>query len=853
MRQSRHTPDEDGGPSDLIDLGRLLSALLGRVRMILGVGLLACIAAIAFVLLVTPQFAGQSQVLLESRDSVYTRTLGQGDAQPGLFDEQAVQSQVQIVTSREVAREAIRRLGLVGHPDFDPLAGPLDPVSRIRAMLGLASGAFDGREEDRIFDAYYTALTVYPVPRSRVVAIEFRASDPELAARAANTIAEIYLEQLEAAKGELARAASNWLGANIEDLRERVSRAERAVEDFRARSRLFVGGDNATITAQQLSDLNTRLTEARSAQADAEARAGLIADMIRGGRAFEIPDVANNELIRRLIEQRIDLRSQIALEQRTLLPGHPRILELRAQLADLDGQITSSAERTVRVLENDARMAGSRVEALEVALDAQMRVVAQANDSEVQLRALDREARAEREQLEAYLARYREALARGTENASLPDARIVSRAVAPSAPVYPRKGPTVVLVTLGAMFMAAGFVIVGELAFGGPPGAGRGRRRASDDETALADDDAEPVAPTLRRDGRDGALREAAQDPWPGPSTPAIAAPPVFREAAFDIGAVGARLRGTLDPSPSQEPRFSETSQEGLSASRTVFAREPDVEIESDIEPVAQAAEPPESMLDQAAVAGVVLDRPREEHTASAFDDPEPYSGDPALDDAPDEHPREADASLEDGLSAAFVATASGADEEAYDFDALLGRLATTSRPGRKHRILITGLGDPAKLRDFARSFAQAASGAGRAALVDLQPDSRARASKGLTDLVAGEASFFEVIRRSRGSDLHRIGFGSHDGDVLTRDEDALDIALSALAHTYEWLALSQPDASDRAALALFARRVDTVVLASDRDPSDPQLVDLYGDLVEAGEAQVLVAAVGAVANAVAA
>lgn len=850
MRRSVDAPDE-GAQGDLIDLGRLLSALVGRVRTIIGVGLAACVAAIAFVFLVTPQFAGQSQVLLESRDSVYTRTLGQGEAQPGVFDEQAVQSQVQIVTSREVAREAIRRLGLVGHPDFDPLAGPMDPIARVRAMLGLASGAFDGREEDRIFDAYYKALTVFPVPRSRVVAVEFRSSDPELAARAANTIAEIYLEQLEAAKSELARAASNWLGANIEELRERVAGAERAVEDFRTRSRLFVGGGNATISAQQLGDLNGRLTEARSAQADAEARARLIADMIRDGRAFEIPDVANNELIRRLIEQRIDLRSQIALEQRTLLPAHPRILELRAQLADLDAQIVSSAERTVRILENDARIAGSRVEALEAALEAQMRVAAQANESEVQLRALEREARAEREQLEAYLVRYREALARGTENASLPDARIVSRAVAPNNPVYPRKGPTIVLATLGAMFMAAGFVVVGELAFGGPPGGGR--RRRVDEPEATAEEAAPEPRP--RRDAREDVLREVAQD-RPAPLPPAFEEEPAperprpardLRDVALDLGAVGARLRGTLTDAPREvDPVpavLGEEAGEARTAALPAFA--------------ARAREAAELLDSHALFASATARDLDEEQRIEGFSAADILSreapaqevrpDDAGADETPDARPaRPASAPRE-----ALVAAA--AEGEGYVFDGLIARLAGLSGEARRRRVLVTGLGDPASLRAFARAFAEATGDGSRAALVEAQPDPAARASRGFSDLVAGEASFFEVIRRSRGSGLHRIGYGTRAGADLAADEEALDLALSALAHTYEWLTLALPDPSDRTALGLLARRVDAIVLASDRDLSDPHLVDLYGDLVEAGEAEVLVAAVGAVADAAAA
>ena len=47
---------------------------------------------------------------------------------------------------------------------------------------------------------------------------------------------------------------------------------------------------------------------------------------------------------------------------------------------DLDAQVRGAAERTVRTLENDAKIAGSRVETLQSAIDAQKSVVSQAND-----------------------------------------------------------------------------------------------------------------------------------------------------------------------------------------------------------------------------------------------------------------------------------------------------------------------------------------------------------------------------------------------------------------------------------------------------------------------------------------
>ena len=81
-------------------------------------------------------------------------------------------------------------------------------------------------------------------------------------------------------------------------------------------------------------------------------------------RRWNSSDVANSELIRRLSEQRVTLRAQLAEQSSTLLPQHPRIKEMRAQIADLDQQIRAEGERLVRSLENEAKVAGARLETL---------------------------------------------------------------------------------------------------------------------------------------------------------------------------------------------------------------------------------------------------------------------------------------------------------------------------------------------------------------------------------------------------------------------------------------------------------------------------------------------------------
>ncbi len=449
----------------MIDLNALWRGVMASKLWIIGPTLVALIVSFVAVNMVTPRYTGETRILLESRDGFFTRPAGDRDSGDRM-DVDAVFSQVQVVMSRDVAREAIRRLKLVGNSEFDSGAGLFGSIQQLMVRIGLSRNPADRTPEDRVLERYYENLLVFPVARSRVIAIEFQSRDAELAARAANTIAAVYLESLEAAKKDNARGASSWLGGAIAPLRQRVQEAEKRVEEFRASAGLLVGTNNTTITQQQLADLSVQLSNARSIQADSQAKAKLLRDAIRTGRTFEVPDIANNDLIRRLIEQRVNLRAQIALESRTLLPEHPRIKELTAQITDLESQIRAAAERAVRTLENEARIAGSRVETLAQTIDAQKRQVAEANESEVQLRALEREARAQREQLEQFLSRQREALARDADNATPADARVVSRAITPLTPSFPKKVPTVAVITLATFFAALAAIISRELLSG---------------------------------------------------------------------------------------------------------------------------------------------------------------------------------------------------------------------------------------------------------------------------------------------------------------------------------------------------------------------------------------------------
>src|SRR3954469_8095259 len=455
----RPAPVESGD----IDLHALGAALLLKRSLIIVPTVLVAVLSMAAVNMVTSRYKSEARILVDGRENIFLRPNGERNEERTALDAEAVTSQVQLVLSRDLAREIIKKNKLAERPEFDPVLQGAQPWRSLLGLMGIGRDPFSMTPEERVLDAYYERLTAYAVDKSRVMVVEFQSRDPELAARVANSIADGYLVLQQGARQEQAKSAGQWLSGEIDDLRKKVSEAESRVEDFRSKSSLFVGTNNTTLSNQQMGELNTQLNNARALKSDAESKARLIKDMLQSGKPIEASEVLNSESIRRMSEQRVTLRAQLAEQSSTLLDGHPRIKELKAQLADIDRQLREEAGKVSRSLENDSRIAGGRLEGLVASLDQLKKQASSSNGQDVQLRAFEREAKAQRDLLESYLAKYREANTRENIEAAPADGRIISRASVSNTPAYPKKLPIVLIATLATLLLTSGAIATGEL------------------------------------------------------------------------------------------------------------------------------------------------------------------------------------------------------------------------------------------------------------------------------------------------------------------------------------------------------------------------------------------------------
>ncbi len=457
-----------GADSDL-DLRALGAALWRKKWLILIPTVIVAAATLMVVDTITPKYRSEAKIVVEGRENVFLRPEAEKSIDRAAADQEAIATQVQILQSRDIARQVIRELKLGERPEFDPALNGVSSIGAFLSAFGLGSDRLKMTQEERVMEVYFERLTVSAVERSRVITIEFLSDDPELAAKVVNAIVDAYMKLQQQAKVDQTRSASAYLANEIKQLRQTAQEADAKVDEFRAKANLYIGNNQTSLNTQQLGELTSQLATVRAQKADLDARSRAIRDMLKSGKPVESADIANSDLLKRLVEQRVLLRSQLAEQSSTLLERHPRIQELNAQINALDTQMRGELERLVNSIENDARIAAARVEQTNEAVERIKKQISGASPQDVQLRALEREAKAQRDLLESYLARYREATARENIDSAPAEARVISRATVSNVPAFPKKLPILLVATLAALFLSAAFVISSEILRQGVP------------------------------------------------------------------------------------------------------------------------------------------------------------------------------------------------------------------------------------------------------------------------------------------------------------------------------------------------------------------------------------------------
>jgi capsular exopolysaccharide synthesis family protein len=364
-----------------------------------------------YLLATKPNYAGTSKLILKPPPLSPMTMLGELVYSEGLdlvSKRLFAMTQFEVIKSRRVAERVMDRMGLwedyhLGEKKKGPFGRKGEPVTR-----EMAAGAFAEN-----------VSAIQPTIMSNHMEVSFKAKDPKRAADVVNVLIEEYLTILYEDRSERIKRNLEWLQKEFEILEASVLESDQALQDFKKDRDLISVDDRENILLQKLHTLNNTRVQARIARIAAETAYNDAKQLEDDPTHLENAPMilSSNPQIAGLNGQLNVLKTEQARIRERYLERHPRMIELRSTIEELEGRIRAEVLKAIESMRITYEMAKSHEASLTAELERVQEEVIKADEQRIQYLQLLNESKANRLLFDNVLGRMKEtAIIQGFEN-----------------------------------------------------------------------------------------------------------------------------------------------------------------------------------------------------------------------------------------------------------------------------------------------------------------------------------------------------------------------------------------------------------------------------------------------------
>lgn len=214
-----------------------LAALQARYRLFLLIVGLTVLAATVVSLIMPKTYVATVSLLIDARDE---QTLGNRATMSERERLGYIQTQIDILTGTQVARQVAKNLGLADKPTLQAkFLDETDGVGNIDDWLG-----------QRL-----SKLVKVDTTQSSVVRLSFIAEDGDFAAQVANAFAQTFIETTLKLRTEPARQASVWFDEQVAGLRQNLELAQRRLGEFQQEKGIVATDERYELETARMVDM----------------------------------------------------------------------------------------------------------------------------------------------------------------------------------------------------------------------------------------------------------------------------------------------------------------------------------------------------------------------------------------------------------------------------------------------------------------------------------------------------------------------------------------------------------------------------------------------------------------------
>lgn len=432
--------DEGGG----LNLAAYWHIIVKHRFVIISAGIGALIIGAIFTLMTTPIYRATATIQID-REAARVVDI-EGTEPPSGREVDFYQTQIALLTSRSLAERVVQRENLASDPafmaqksgsSFAALGNLLGRQQAAPTMIGTP----DARARVAV-GKLVSGVSVAPVNRSSLVEIGYESSDPEVAQRVVNAIAENFIGANLDRRFEGASYARKFLEQKLTSVKAQLEKSERDLVAYAQSQGIVNVGATTTPTggaaetagsslvASDLVAMNSALAVARGNRIAAEQRW----NQARSS-GMSLPQIMANETVQGLRSQQAGLKAQYQEKLQTFKPDFPAMVALKAQIDAIEGQISAEAASVRQSVQAEYQLALRQEQELAGQVASLKGGVMDLRGRSIQYNILQREVDTNRSLYDGLLQRYKDigvAGGIGSNNIS-----IVDRAQLPRAPFKP--------------------------------------------------------------------------------------------------------------------------------------------------------------------------------------------------------------------------------------------------------------------------------------------------------------------------------------------------------------------------------------------------------------------------------
>ncbi len=335
-----------------------------------------------------------------------------------VFNPLYLQTQVDILSSRDLSRRVIQRLNLAESDEFK---------SRAPENIG------ENERDVRLVNVFHRRYGVAVGRQSRVATVTFDAYNPQLAAEVANTMANEYIAWSMESRLQGVGVTRDFLSKRVEDAESLLRKSEANYQQYLTDHQIISLDDKGNITVQRAEELNRQLVEVQNERRTAEA----LFYRSKEVPADELPPVLNDPTVQVLTRELSKQKQELANLSAKYQPNFPAVKQVQEQVRQLEIQLSEAKTKIVKNIETQYQVARKREQDLIGALGQSKGEAIQQNREATELNLLKQKVETNRKNYEDLLQRLRQAEVETDFRPS--NIRIVQSAETPITPVKPNK------------------------------------------------------------------------------------------------------------------------------------------------------------------------------------------------------------------------------------------------------------------------------------------------------------------------------------------------------------------------------------------------------------------------------